>query len=189
MEALEVHPDIDEWILVVRAGEEETASELTGDFPWKITAGGSERKDSVLRGLQAASGEIVLIQDGARPLIRQEYISRCLAAMEEAPGATVAVPSKDTVKLGDERGFVKETTRRERTWIVQTPQCFARQVLLAAHERFGEMPGITDDCMLLELAGEPVRLVKGDYANIKITTPEDLELAEVFLRQKRKEEG
>ena len=188
MEVLEQHPDIDEWILVVRAGEECEAGTLTGSFPWKVTAGGAERRDSVLRGLQAASGEIVLVQDGARPLLRPAYVSRCLAAMTEAPGCTVAVRSKDTVKLGDSRDFVRQSTRREETWIIQTPQCFHRDVLLAAHERFRETPGITDDCMLLELAGEPVKLVEGDYSNIKITTPEDRELAEVFLRRSREGE-
>lgn len=183
MDVLQRHPGIDEWILVVKDGEQEIAEQLRRERPWHLVTGGSTRQESVLHGIEAASGDIVLIHDSARPMIRPEYVTRCIQTMEEAPGCTVAVRSKDTIKLSDENGFVTQTTVRANTWIVQTPQCFRRDVLMAAHERFRETPGITDDCMLLELAGHPVKLVEGDYTNIKVTTPEDLDLAEAFLRE------
>ena len=88
------------------------------------------------------------------------------------------------MKLADENNDVDRTIPREKVWIVQTPQCFRRGVLLTAHERFRGQEGITDDCMLLERAGEPVKLVEGAYTNIKVTTPEDLVLAEAFLEER-----
>ena len=182
VDVLEGHPGIDERILVVKDGEQELAGQLALTKPWKLVTGGETRQESVRHGILAAEGEIVLIHDSARPLIRSVYVSRCLEAVETVPGCTVAVRSKDTVKLGDEEDLVVQTTERARTWIIQTPQCFRRDVLLAAHERFRGRADITDDCMLLELSGEPVRLVEGEYTNIKVTTPEDLSLAESFLR-------
>ncbi|MCD8148578.1 MAG: 2-C-methyl-D-erythritol 4-phosphate cytidylyltransferase, partial [Clostridiales bacterium] len=151
--------------------------------PVTYTVGGVTRAESVRRGLAASAGEIVLIHDGARPMIRDSYVTHCVEAMADFPGATMAVRSKDTIKLGDDRDVVTATTERPHTWVVQTPQCFRRKVLEEAHERYGSDPGITDDCMLLELCGQDVKLVEGDYTNIKVTTPEDLTLAEAFLRR------
>ena len=187
VDILERHPAVDERILVVKDGEQELTGQLKRTMPWKLVTGGETRQGSVYNGIRAAAGDFVLIHDSARPLIRPDYITECLEALREVPGCTLAVRSKDTVKLGDERDLVVQTTERVHTWIVQTPQCFRRDVLLAAHERFRDRPDITDDCMLLELSGEPVRLVEGDYTNIKITTPEDLQLAETFLKAEAEE--
>ncbi len=203
---------VDEVVLVVRDGEQELAetierAELLLKFnrnrtdspdgeggqgeskPVTYTIGGATRAESVRRGLAASNGEIVLIHDGARPMIRNSFVTHCVEAMADFPGATMAVRSKDTIKLGDERDVVTATTERSHTWVVQTPQCFRREALMEAHEKYGKDPGITDDCMLLELCGQDVKLVEGDYTNIKVTTPEDLTLAEAFLRREGKRAG
>ena len=183
LEVLTSHPQIDECILVIREEDRAMAEELAGSRNIRLVTGGASRQESVLHGLREARGEIVLIHDGARPVIRPEYVTRCLAAMEDYSGCTMAVRSKDTIKLSNDRGEVVRTTERANTWIVQTPQCFRREALLAAHRDFGSRPGITDDCMLMEMAGETVKLIEGDYTNIKVTTPEDRALAETFLAE------
>lgn len=128
----------------------------------------------------------MLIHDGARPLVTDQMLEDCLAALEEADGATIATPSRDTVKLADEEGCAEATTDRSRTWLIQTPQAFYREELLALHRALGDGPErgqITDDCMLLERAGRRVKLVPGSCRNLKITTPEDRELAEFYLKK------
>lgn len=183
LEVLDAHPLVDELVLVVKPEEREMAEEWNGRKPVIYTAGGATRQESVYHGLLASHGQLVLIHDSARPLIRPLYITACLEAMEEWPGVSIAVPSKDTVKLTDDRGQVMKTTRRANTWLIQTPQCFHRDILLAAHEAHRDNPEITDDCMLLEAAGQPVKLLEGDYTNIKVTTAEDLELVIRFLEK------
>ena len=187
LEVLANHPLVDVCILVVKAGEEAIAEQIVREAklkdPSKVSyaVGGSTRQESVYHGLCAAEGDIVLIHDSARPMIRSNYVDACLDAMDRVPGCSIAVRSKDTIKLTDEKGLVTQTTVRARTWVIQTPQCFDLRILKAAHERFKDASGITDDCSILELAGEPVQLIEGDYTNIKVTTPEDRELAEAFL--------
>ena len=146
-----------------------------------VVTGGADRADSVKNALEAARGEIVLIHDGARPLVTAAMLADCLTTLAEADGATVAVPSRDTVKLADSNGYVTATTERSKTWLIQTPQAFRREELLALHCSITERETVTDDCMLLERAGRRVKLVMGSYRNLKITTPEDRELAEFYL--------
>lgn len=183
-------PAVDEVILAARAGEEATlralAESLSPEKPVTVVTGGKDRAESVQNALTAAKGERVLIHDGARPLVTKELLEDCLAALEEADGATIATPSRDTVKLADGDGFVAATTDRSRTWLIQTPQAFYREELLAMHRALGDGPErgqITDDCMLLERAGRRVKLVPGSCRNLKITTPEDRELAEFYLKK------
>ena len=90
--------------------------------------------------------------------------------MKKYNGATIAVKSKDTIKISDDNGVVINTTERRNTWITQTPQCFNKKLLLDAHKKFKDNENITDDCMLLELLGDKVKLIEGDYTNIKVTT-------------------
>ena len=154
--------------------------------PVTVVTGGADRAASVENALAAARGERVLIHDGARPLVTEQMLEDCLAALEEADGATIATPSRDTVKLADEEGYAEATTDRSRTWLIQTPQAFYREELLALHRALGDGPErgqITDDCMLLERAGRRVKLVPGRRENIKITTPADRELAEFYLKK------
>lgn len=191
LEVFAAHPDVDEIVLVVKSGEEEQVKQIICEGlkspvsgvekNMKIVTGGATRQESVYHGIKATDADIVLIHDGARPLVKTSYIDGCLTAMDICPGATMAVRSKDTIKLADENNLVVTTTKRANTWLIQTPQCFRREILLTAHEREMGNPEITDDCMLLELAGEPVKLVEGDYTNIKVTTAEDLALVEKFL--------
>lgn len=148
----------------------------------KLVIGGNTRQESVYNCINYTDSDIVLIHDGARPLIKQEYINNCIEIMKEFCGASIAVKSKDTIKICDENNIVENTTKRENTWIIQTPQCFKREKLLEAHKKFKNNSGITDDCMLLELLNEKIKLIEGDYTNIKITTPEDINVIKEILK-------
>lgn len=181
---------VDEVILAARAGEEATlralAESLSPEKPVTVVTGGKDRAESVQNALTAAKGERVLIHDGARPLVTKELLEDCLAALAQADGAAVAVASPDTVKLTGADGYVERSTDRSRTYLIQTPQAFYREKLLALHRALGNGPErgrITDDCMLLERAGRRVKLVPGRRENIKITTPADRELAEFYLKK------
>lgn len=183
-------PAVDEVILAARAGEEATlralAESLSPEKPVTVVTGGKDRAESVQNALTAAKGERVLIHDGARPLVTKELLEDCLAALAQADGAAVAVASPDTVKLTGADGYVERSTDRSRTYLIQTPQAFYREELLALHRALGdglERGQITDDCMLLERAGRRVKLVPGRRENIKITTPADRELAEFYLKK------
>lgn len=138
--------------------------------PIKLVIGGSTRQESVFNCIMQTDSDIVIIHDGARPLIKYEYIDKCIQEMKMYNGATIAVKSKDTIKISDDNGIVINTTERKNTWMIQTPQCFKRKILLDAHQKNKYNNMITDDCMLLELINEKVKLVEGDYTNIKITT-------------------
>lgn len=152
-----------------------------------IIAGGKERQHSVLNGLRAMEGvgddDVVLIHDGVRPFISVDILDRAVATAREADGALVAVPSKDTVKIVED-GYITATPPRETLWLAQTPQAFRYGVIRAAHEcADAELFLGTDDAMLVERLGRRVRVVMGSYRNIKITTPEDMVLAEAFLKE------
>lgn len=153
-----------------------------------IVAGGAERQHSVLNGLNALAlqgvepDDLVLIHDGVRPFVTTDIINRSADAAHEFGAAVVAVPAKDTVKVAC-GGVIAGTPPREQLWLAQTPQAFRFGLIHAAHLR-AQAEGFlgTDDASLLEREGFPVRVVLGDYRNIKITTPEDMALAEAFLK-------
>jgi 2-C-methyl-D-erythritol 4-phosphate cytidylyltransferase len=149
----------------------------------KLTAaceGGPRRRDSVRLGLEALGPcEWVLVHDGARPLVTAELIERGLAAARETGAAVAAVPVADTVKLAAPDGTVERTLDRGRLWAAQTPQVFRYDLLLRAHREV--TAEVTDDAAMLEALGLPVKLYEGSPANIKVTTPEDLRLAEALL--------
>lgn len=151
-----------------------------------ITAGGRERYHSVYEGLKAAGdADYVLIHDGARPLIDEALLERVCAAAEKYEACAAAMPVKDTIKIADTEGFAAQTPDRRLVWQVQTPQAFAYPLICSAYEKLmGEEPdSITDDAMVLEtMTDHKVKLVEGSYRNLKITTPEDMEIAEVFLK-------
>ncbi len=148
--------------------------------PIAIVAGGKSRQETVHNCIKQTKADIVIIHDGARPGIKQDYINQCIEEMKEFKGAAVGVPSKDTIKITDENNVVVQTTKRSNTWIVQTPQCFERETLLAMHEKY-QAEEVTDDCMLLEKNDEKVKIIEGDYSNIKITTYEDMGIMENFI--------
>ena len=150
----------------------------------KVVPGGLNRQQSVFFGLLAVpfECEIVLIHDGARPLVSRKEIEDVISAAKEFGAATLAVPVKDTVKVADAEGFVAATPDRNKLWLTHTPQGFTHNVLTDAHRLAAEKGNsYTDDASLVEAAGIKVKLVKGGYSNIKITTPEDLLVAEALL--------
>ena len=151
-----------------------------------IVAGGAERQQSVMNGLKAIGGagdnDVVLIHDGVRPLVPLRVLERAVEVARIHDGALAAVPVKDTIKVVT-GGIVTATPPREDLWQAQTPQAFRYQVIMAAHEiAEAERYLGTDDAALVEWMGKEVHIVMGDYRNIKITTPEDLVLAEAFLK-------
>lgn len=152
----------------------------------KVTAGGKERYDSVYAGLCACDNtDYVLIHDGARPFVTEEILERTCLSVKETGACVVGMPAKDTIKISDRNKMVESTPAREKVWLVQTPQAFRYSLIKESYEsiRCKDMSGITDDAMIVEQErGVKVALVHGSYENLKITTPEDLIIAEAFLR-------
>lgn len=151
--------------------------------PVELVIGGNSRQETVYRCLQKTKKDIVIIHDGARPAIKSVYINQCIESMKEFKGATIGVRSKDTIKITDENNIVQNTTKRSNTWIVQTPQCFDRKILEEMHEKYKEEI-VTDDCMLMEKSLHKVKILEGDYTNIKITTYEDINIMRCNLEQR-----
>jgi 2-C-methyl-D-erythritol 4-phosphate cytidylyltransferase len=155
-----------------------------------LVAGGRERQDSVMNGLKKIEkgASVVLVHDGVRPFVTADMIKESVELARAGECVVVGVPVKDTIKEVDERGIVRHTLDRNGLWAIQTPQAFPVKVLARAYEEsrkhriFG-----TDDAVLVERAGAPVRVIMGSYENIKITTPGDLILAEEILRRRQHE--
>ena len=153
----------------------------------QIVPGGKERYHSVYEGLKAAGDcHLVFIHDGARPFVDQGILERTKEAAETYQACVAGMPVKDTIKLSDGHGTAVETPRRDLLWMIQTPQVFDCALIREAYRKLMESDGtlaVTDDAMVLEsIEGKKVRLVEGSYRNIKITTPEDLLVAEAFLQ-------
>ena len=154
-----------------------------------VAPGGKERYESVWKALcilkERGQSGFVMIHDGARPFVTEEILKRGLQKVKETGACVIGMPSKDTVKLSDEEGYVKETPNRKCVWTIQTPQIFSYSLIREAHDsiRQKDMSKITDDAMVVEQeTGAKVALAEGSYQNIKITTPEDLDIAEAFLK-------
>lgn len=150
-----------------------------------IVPGGAERQYSVLNGLRGmddpSDDDLVLIHDGVRPFVTPEIIASAVETARRYDGALTAVPAKDTVKIVEE-SVISSTPSRETIWQAQTPQAFRYGIIRDAHERAAAEGFLgTDDSSLVERLGGKVHVVMGDYRNIKITTPEDLVLAEAFF--------
>ncbi|RKP45074.1 2-C-methyl-D-erythritol 4-phosphate cytidylyltransferase [Cohnella endophytica] len=193
LEAFELCSSVSRVVLVVSSGEQKKAAEIIGQEGYRkvgmIIPGGAERQDSVYAGLSALETEGVLVHDAARPLVTAAQIQACCLAAEEHGASALAVPVKDTIKVSDGNGFILATPERKTLWSVQTPQAFWRLELMQAHRQAQEEgAAATDDAMLLERLGRKVAIVEGDYANIKITTPEDLPIAELLLARRHGEE-
>lgn len=151
-----------------------------------IVEGGAERYESVVCGLECVkNSDYVLIHDGARPFVTQEIIHRNIQEVLQKKACITAVPSKDTVKISNGQGAVSYTPLRENVWIVQTPQTFETALIYEAYQRIlmQKDVSVTDDAMVVETVFHtPVYFVMGDYRNIKITTPEDLDVAKVYAQ-------
>lgn len=164
-----------------------------------IVEGGKERYHSVANGMKAIDEnkincEYVFIHDGARPFLSDEIIERVSREVEIEKACVVGMPVKDTIKISDEKGNIVSTPKREFVWAVQTPQVFEYSLIKDAYNQLIQQEKdllrrgitITDDSMVVEmLTGKSVKLVAGDYENIKITTPDDLKIAEVFTKNKK----
>jgi len=188
-------PCIDEIVLVCGLGDEETVKTIVNEAgigkDVKVVFGGKERYDSVYNALLACGqADYVLIHDGARCCISPALIDRIADCGTEGKNVIAAVPVNDTVKVVDKDGSVKATLDRSSLFAVQTPQAFSYGAIICAHEAFraelakgGEKAmGITDDSMIMErFSDEKVFIIEGEYSNIKVTTPADLELAERYL--------
>ncbi len=184
---------IDEIILVTGADEIATCQEeFVERYQFTkvvhVIAGGKERYDSVYNGLQHLSEgtDYVFIHDGARPMVNDKIITDGLANVIAHNAAVAGVPAKDTVKLVDEETFATDTPNRNSVWNIQTPQVFQAQLVKEAYEKMMEEPHdhVTDDAMVVEtFMGHKVKIYEASYKNIKITTPEDLKVAEIFLMQ------
>jgi 2-C-methyl-D-erythritol 4-phosphate cytidylyltransferase len=185
--------DVRQTIVVIAPEDMETfqrrhAADLAV-FGIKVAEGGAERFESVANALKvlAPEADFVAVHDAARPCVTEEQINAVFAAAEKTGAALLAVPVSDTVKRGDRSGKVEATVPREGLWLAQTPQVFRRDWLEAAYAdraRLGR--DITDDAQLVEAAGHPVYLIAGSASNLKITTREDLALAEAVLKARPK---
>ena len=198
--AFQDSPLIDSMLLVTGAAEipyvqQEIVEKYHFSKVRAVVEGGAERFASVWKGLQALENEMteeekdgyVFIHDGVRPFVHEEILSRAFDAVKQYHACVVGMPSKDTVKLADDEGFVAVTPARSLVWSIQTPQVFDFRLAYQAYaqlERSGRSD-VTDDAMIVEAFTETkVRLVEGSYENIKITTPEDLKIAEAFLKRR-----
>ena len=176
-------------VLVLSPGMEELGRALAAERGWRklvpegICTGGPRRQDSVRLGLECLGGNSYLwvaVHDGARPCVSPDLLERGLDAAQKTGAAVAAVPAKDTIKRVSPTGFVDSTLPRDSLWLVQTPQVFSYSLLHQAHRDCQET--VTDDASMLEGLGHRVKVFMGSYTNIKVTTPEDLALAEVFLK-------
>jgi 2-C-methyl-D-erythritol 4-phosphate cytidylyltransferase len=181
---------INEIIVVVAEGEmdyckEEIIKKYNFSKVKAIVIGGKERQDSVLNGLKAMIDcEIVLIHDGARPFINESIIRNAVVFANLYGAAACGVEPKDTIKIKDSLGFSLETPERKMLFCVQTPQTFKYDLILDCHKKINkEGIKVTDDTMVVERYGNKVYLYEGSYNNIKITTPEDLEIGRQILER------
>ncbi len=178
-------------IVVVPPGEESRGRDALSlarvDIETEVISGGQERQDSVYKGLQRAKPDtdMVLIHDGVRPFVSREVVLATIEGAEEWGAAVAAVPVTDTVKRVDTGGLVVDTPAREQLWAVQTPQVFRYALLMRAHQSVREHGiVVTDDAAMVERIGVKVKVVRGSYENIKITSEEDLPLADLILRRR-----
>ena len=194
LHTFEESPLIDAVILVCGAGEEAACREqFVEKFGFRkveaIVAGGKERYHSVHAGLLAAHGcDLVLIHDGARPFVDGMMLQRVMDCLATHPACVVGMPVKDTIKIVDDNCYAVSTPPRSSMWQIQTPQCFITKEIKEAYRKMMEAKddSVTDDGMVMETYGiRGVRMIKGSYENIKITTPEDMLLGEAILKGRR----
>lgn len=181
-------PAVAELIVVVAKDEvafvEEMLEKAQDLKPWRVAQGGAERQYSIANGMAhlAADADVVLVHDAARPLVSLAAIEAVISAAREKGAAIAAVRAKNTIKVVGEDGRVEATPSRASLWEVQTPQGFRREILQRAYEKAAQDGFLgTDDASLVERIGEAVFVVESDYGNLKITTPEDLWMAEALL--------
>lgn len=176
--------DVDEVIVVAREKDIPAFSDILTDERVSFVVGGDTRQQSVMNAVDVIDDcELIIIHDGARPLIKSEDIENTIRAAKENKAAAVGVFVKDTVKVVDKNGFVVSTPDRSTLFAVQTPQIFDFELYRNAAQNAREKGfDLTDDCQLVESFNQKVKTVVGSYSNIKITTPDDIVLAENLLK-------
>ena len=199
IEAFEKCAGVNQVFVVVRSGEEEYClKEVVERYGFKkvlkIVIGGERRQDSVYNGIKELDEDtdIVVVHDGVRPFVSPELINETVKLAMYVDGVVAALPVKDTIKEISPDGFIKGTPERESLWNAQTPQTFKKRIIEEAFERaFTDNFSGTDESSLVERLGGRVKIIEGSHENIKITTKEDLLLAEFILRmrKKRRDEG
>lgn len=182
---------VDEIVIVTRERDIEEVAKLVEKYEFSkvlnIVAGGKTRQLSVYEGVISTSNiaDLVVIHDGARPLVTVKVIEETIKAAAEFGAAATGVKVKDTVKVVDENDNIIDTPDRAYMRFIQTPQVFEKKLYLDAVNTVKNSQDFTDDCMLIEAYGKTVKFVDGDYENIKITTPEDIDLAESYIKRRR----
>lgn len=184
--------NVDEIVLVTGSGEQEYCKkEIVDKYQFKkvthIVEGGAERYHSVHHGLLAVNAEYVLIHDGARPLITPAVINKAIETVKVTEACVVGMPVKDTIQLVGEDKTIKTTPERKYLWMAQTPQCFSYSLALSSYNKAieGKDVTITDDAMVVQRYGNAtITMLEGGYENIKVTTPEDIAVAECFLKMR-----
>ena len=155
----------------------------------RVLKGGKERQDSVRQGVNVleTNHDIVIIHDGVRPFITEEMLHAVFSEAARGRAVTIGVPVKDTVKSSDGHGWVRETIDRDGLWLIQTPQAFTRDVIQKAYDNAYSVGYYgTDDASLVERIGVPVKVIHGSYDNIKITTKDDIVMAEILVQKFKK---
>lgn len=191
MLAFERCPEVTDIVVVCRECDreelEKTAESLDITKLHAFAEGGSTRQESVFNGLKKIASDtgLIAVHDGARPLVNPDIISRTARDAEIFGGAVTGVPVKDTIKIVND-GLIVDTPHRPSLYITQTPQIFKRRIYFEAVD-FALEHGLdfTDDCQLAEAIGVKVCMTKGEYTNIKITTPEDIKIAELLLEERK----
>lgn len=185
LQAFEAHPSVTSIVVVASQQNLLRVQQVCAGFS-KVTdvvPGGATRAESVAAGFAQVRTRYVLMHDGARPLVTKPVIDRVLAGLQTHAACAAAVPVKDTVKIVDESGIVRQTLRRDELMAMQTPQGFDSAVYQNALAGNPDISAFTDDCALVESSGVQVQCVPGDERNIKITTAEDLVIAAALLRE------
>ncbi len=184
--------EVDNLVVVVAPDEVEQVETMLHSLseikPWQVVAGGRERQHSIANAIKVVSGatKTILVHDGARPLVTEQCIKNVIKGAILYKAAIVAVAVKNTIKTVDENGWVTGTPERSTLWSIQTPQGFEAHLLRKAYEQ-AEQEGYigTDDASLVERLGVKVKVVCGSYDNLKVTTPEDLTIAEALLKERK----
>lgn len=188
--AISACSEVDDLIIVAAVNDIDKVKEVLNKYqpgkPWRVVAGAGERQYSITNALREVDGrsQLILVHDAARPLIDPAIVTAVIDAARKYNSAVVAVPVKDTIKVLDSQKFVVETPPRQTLWSIQTPQVFDAALLHRAYNKAAQDQYLgTDDASLVERLDEKVKIVPGSYHNIKITSPEDLIIAEAFFRE------
>ncbi len=189
VEAFQHSPIVDSIVIVLAKDKVSDGLDLAKKYHWSkvvaVCAGGTRRQDSVNEGMnRLGKVDWVMIHDGARPCVTQDIIERGLQEAKDTGAAIPAMPVADTIKIVSSDLYVKDTPPRDKLWAVQTPQVFRFDIISEAHRKAKD--NVTDDASMVESLGHKVKVFKGSYTNIKVTTPEDLVIAEAIIKSREK---